>query len=44
MDLKLKLKLKFLAENDNRSMSNYIVNLLERDVLKYELENGEIKL
>lgn len=38
-----KLKLKYLADLDNRSMSNYIVKLIDKDIIRYEIENGVIK-
>lgn len=38
-----KLKLKYLADLDNRSMSNYIVKLIDKDIVRYEIENGVIK-
>lgn len=37
-----KLKLKYLADLDNRSMSNYIVKLIDKDIVQYEIENGVI--
>lgn len=39
-----KNKLEYLCKNDNRSMSNYINKLIQKDIMKYELENGEIKI
>lgn len=38
-----KIKLKYLADLDNRSMSNYIVKLIDKDIVRYEIENGVIK-
>lgn len=35
-------KITKLAEMENRSLSNYVQMLIKKDILKYELEHGEI--
>lgn len=35
-------KITILAEKDGRSLSNYVQMLILKDILKYELEHGEI--
>lgn len=37
-----KIKLSHIADNENRSMSNYINTLIDREIIKYELEHGKI--
>lgn len=44
IDLKTKIKFQFICKLDMRSMSNYITRMIDREIIKYELENGEIKL
>lgn len=39
-----KQKIEYLAEKNNRSVNNYITDLLSREITKHELTNGEIKL
>lgn len=41
-DPKLIQKMKFIAEQNNRSMSKEIEYLCKTHILKYELEHGEI--
>lgn len=36
-------KIEFIASADNRSISNYVENLMRKDITKYEIEYGEIK-
>lgn len=40
----LYLKLKFLAQQENRSFNNYIENLFIEVVKLYEQQHGEIKV
>lgn len=40
---KLQAKAEYLAKEEGRSLSNYTQRLLEKEIKKYELENGEIK-
>lgn len=37
-----KQKLEIISAKDRRSMSNYIVMLIENDISKFELQNGKI--
>ena len=37
-------KMKYIAEENNRSMSKEIELLCKNAIKKYELENGEIKI
>ncbi|MCM1271222.1 MAG: hypothetical protein NC247_11485 [Ruminococcus flavefaciens] len=37
-------KIKKIAENENRSMTNMIETLVKQKIKQYENENGEIKL
>lgn len=37
-------KLKKIAEEDNRSVTNMIDTLVKREIKRYEEENGEIKV
>ena len=42
-DEKTYAKLGALAEQDGRSISNYTEMLIRKNIMKYELEHGEIK-
>lgn len=44
LDSITKIKLQIVCEKDRRSMSNYIVKLIENDISKYELTNGSIPI
>jgi len=39
----LKAKLLALARQENRSLSNFVENLLKAEVAKYELKHGRLK-
>lgn len=41
-DEKVHKKITYLANKDGRSLSNYVQMLILKDILKYELEHGEI--
>ena len=43
-DEKTYAKLGALAEQDGRSISNYTEMLIRKNIMKYELEHGEIKI
>lgn len=43
IDKTTKDKSQIISKEDGRSMSNYITRLIEKDILKYELEYGKIK-
>ena len=37
-------KIKKIAKEDNRSVTNMIETLIKREIKRYEAENGEIKV
>ncbi len=44
LDLKDHAKIKKIAQEDNRSMSNMIEMLIKKKIKQYEKENGEIEV
>lgn len=44
LDLKVHIKLKKIAEKENRSMTNMIEYLSKKEIERYEAEHGEIKI
>lgn len=43
MEEVIKNKIEYIAKENDRSMSNYITQLIKKDIAKFELENGTIK-
>lgn len=44
LDLKVHIKIKKIAEKENRSMTNMIEYLSKKEIERYEAEHGEIQI
>lgn len=44
LDKKTKTKFQYLCKQEERSMVNYITRLIDKEIIKYEIEHGEIKI